>query len=507
MLVTLLRNTGSNIIVFIVKLVIVFIMTPIFIYNLGNYDYGIWEVITTIVGYMGLLDIGIRPATSRFAALYNGKNDLVSLKKLYSTTLFYMACLGGILFLCMLIWAMFFSETLADSGIYEQKYSILLIIIGLQLLSAFPGQIAESFLEGFQKYELKNNIILFNSIVGASILYNLINPENALVLLATVHAFGVSVKYLIYIYLLSKPNLGGLSFDSKYISFETFKEIVTFGLKTFIQGVASRISAASDKLIIATFLGPAMVVFYSIPANLTERITTMRMMLTHAFMPFFSDLYSRNDLDTAREWFFSASRMVFGFICLLVFGVILLGHDFIRIWIGQEYADVGAIVLYLSCIPRLLNASNPFASRYLTALGRHGYLAKAMSIEAVLNISLSIVFVQWLGIYGVVVGTIIATLGIYPFILAYTCKHLNVDVTDYLKDCILPQLLPILAIIMTILLIKQHVYVAGYVELISIAVIGSIAFAVFFTFFSLQKKERTFLYSKIKSITNSKSLK
>lgn len=507
MLAILLRNTGSNVLVFLVKLVVVFVMTPILIRNLGNYDYGIWEIITSIIGYMGFLDIGIKPATSRFTALYNGKNDLLSLKKLYSTTLFYSSCLGITLLLFMFVWAIGYPESLSDSNHHETKYSILLIIIGFQLLATFPGQLAESFLEGFQKYELKNNITIFNTIVGSIVLFIYINSDNALVLLAAINAFGLSVKYLIYIYLLRRTEMGGLFFESKYISLDTFKEITIFGFKTFVQGLATKISASSDKLIIASFLGPAMVLFYSIPSNLTERVANMRMILTHAFMPLFSDLYSRNDMDTAKEWFFTGSRMVFGFVCLLVFGILLLGHDFIRIWIGQEYADIGAVVLYLSCIPRLLAGSNPFANRYLTALGYHGHLAKLMSIEALLNITLSIILVQWWGIYGVVIGTIIAAICIYPFILIYTCQNLKSSVLDYVKDCIQPQLLPILGIITTILYLKQNFYVSGYFELISIALAGSITFAILFTFFSLRKKEREFLYSRAKTIIDSKLLK
>ena len=64
----ILINTGSNVLVVFVKLVITLIMTPVLVHNLGNYDYGIWEIIIAVIGYMGLLDIGMKPAIARFAA-------------------------------------------------------------------------------------------------------------------------------------------------------------------------------------------------------------------------------------------------------------------------------------------------------------------------------------------------------------------------------------------------------------------------------------------------------
>src|SRR5690606_32941345 len=106
-----------------------------------------------------------------------------------------------------------------------QKYTLCLIIIGAHLLISFPGYVAESYLEGFQKYYLKNNITIINSIVGSTLLYLLITPENGLVLLAGINAIGISIKYILFMWLLSRPAFGAIRARWRSYSWARLKEL------------------------------------------------------------------------------------------------------------------------------------------------------------------------------------------------------------------------------------------------------------------------------------------
>ncbi len=162
----LFLNTASNMMTLFLKLAITFIMTPILIKNLGNYDYGIWEMVGAIVGYMGMLDLGIRPAISRFAARFIALNDEASQQKLFATAWFFLLGVGALIFCLLCIWGIFFSASMSPIGEPEQRYTLLLLLIGIQLLISFPAYTAESFMEAYQEYYLKNNITIINSIIG-----------------------------------------------------------------------------------------------------------------------------------------------------------------------------------------------------------------------------------------------------------------------------------------------------------------------------------------------------
>src|SRR5690606_33065671 len=256
-------------------LVITFIMTPIFVSNLGNYDYGLWEMLGAIIGYMGLLDLGIKPAISRFAAKHKAEKDAEELKLLYSSAFIFMGFIGFLIMTFFIMWGVFFPGIIAESSTDTQRYTLLFLILGVQLLITFPAYVAESFFEGFQKYYLKNNITIFNSVLGSIAIYFYITPENGLVLLAGVNAIGYTSKYILLMWLLSRSSYGNISFKLIYFSVDKLREVLSFGAKSFVQGISTRIENATDSLVIGFFLGPAMVPIYSIPANLVSYIRTL----------------------------------------------------------------------------------------------------------------------------------------------------------------------------------------------------------------------------------------
>jgi len=192
------------------------------------------------------------------------------------------------------------------------------------------------FLKDFRNI-FENNITIFNSILGSSILYFTIKPENALVLLAGVNAIGVSIKYLIYMFMLSRSNFGGFKPSLSAATLQSFRETVGFGLKSLIQGVASRVAIGTDTIVISFFLGPAMVPFYAIPSNLISYIRNIGWTLTHAFMPLFSEMHAK-DLQTEMQvLYLNASRWVVALLSPTCVGITLVGGDFIGIWVGQQY--------------------------------------------------------------------------------------------------------------------------------------------------------------------------
>ena len=497
MLKIIIQNTGSNIIVFASKLVITFIMTPVFVRNLGNYDYGIWEVIGSVLGYMGLLDIGIRPTSSRFAAFYKAKKDRESLIGVYSTALLFMFTISLTLFVIMVGCALWKPDILAQQASEDTKYTFVIIVIAFQVLFVFPGGIAESYLEGFQLYQVKNRIILVNSILGSVLIYHLINESNALFILALINTCGLSIKVCIFMYMLSRPGYGEIRFSYAAANIKSLIEILSFGVKSFIQGTAHTIANASNPVILAYILNPAIIIFYSIPANLIGRIITIRMLLAHAFMPLFSQYLAEDKVEEIKKWFLQGSKLITGILLLINFGALFLGLDFIRLWVGAPYAEGGKWILYLLCITNIFVAVNPLFNMYLTGVGKHGYLAKINTITAVFSIALSIILTFQVGILGVVLGTLFPAVVSSIAILRFTCSNIGIPVGQFLRNSVYTLLIPIIAFSFVMTLMKALLHIGGYIELITIALIGIATYATCFIKYSLNSTEKSFLYERI----------
>ena len=71
----LVRNTAWNYVGFLVNLASNLLLFPIAIARMGDAATGIWLLIGSIGGYMGLLQLGIAPAVAQFGAMHIARRD------------------------------------------------------------------------------------------------------------------------------------------------------------------------------------------------------------------------------------------------------------------------------------------------------------------------------------------------------------------------------------------------------------------------------------------------
>lgn len=493
----ILANTGSNVLVLLLKMVLTFIMAPILVHSLGNYDYGLWEMIGAVIGYMGMLDLGIKPAIGRYAAQHHARNEAREQQLMFSSAFIFMLLVGLLLSMTFVIWGVYFPHSLAEESTDAERYTLLCLILAAQFIFIFPGYVAESVLEGLQKFNLKNIVTIINSVVGALLIYNFITPENGLVLLAGLNALGLTVKYIVYFIILRNKKLGALRPFGLAPSWIKLKELLQFGAKALVQGIATRLENATDSLVIGAILGPAMVPFYSIPANLVGYIRTLGHTLTQVFMPLFSQLSAQNNQKLIVTTYFQGSKYVISFVLMMSIGAAFLGADFINLWMGPEYAEQAGLLVLILVTFTALPMLNPFASRYLTALNEHAIFAKLTPISAILNVSLSIVLAHKLGIVGVALGSLI-TVGIFiPVYLQRCCNHLGVKKRDYLMASVLPNVVPGIVMSLTLWQVGENYIISSYLDLLLIAFLAGMAFVIMFFAVGINKTERALLKTKV----------
>jgi len=506
MIKRLLINTSSNLLVLTVKLIIVFIMTPVFLQNMGNYDYGIWEIIASVVGYMGILDLGIKPAIIRFTAKYKVENNNSALREIYSSAFAFTLLMGIILCTTLICWGMFFPETLAPDSSSTTKYTLVLTILALQMLMMFPGYVPESLLEGLQQYSVKNNVTIVNSIIGASVLFYFISPNNALYLLALVNAVGLSIKYALYFYLVSRPKYGQLVPTVSYVSLAKIKQLLHFGGKSFIQGLAYQIESATDVLVIGYFLNPALVPLYSIPANLMGHIRNVGFTLTQAFMPKFSQLAAEKNSKATIDFYINASKWTIALILPISILAVIFGPAFISLWLGKEYGENSQLILLLLAIFTMLPFLDPVMERYLTAINKHAILAKLYPISALINLVASILLVNKFGIVGVALGSIIPLCILVPVYLVYSCKQLEITLYHYIKNVLVPLLVPNLVLVFLSFLMTNIYSFESYLSLIFVGLGLIIFYGGALWYLTLNRREKKVLKRKYMNLFYSKRM-
>jgi len=488
-------NISSNMMQLIVNLVVTFIMAPIYLLMMGHHDYGLREMVLALIGYMGLLDLGMQPTVSRFVAMHNASGERHSLLVVYATSMLFMAAVGLLLAVLFWLWALSYPQTLApETGGDIEKYVHYLLIVGANLLFLFPRLVMESYLEGFQRYYFKNIINIISTILFAVLTYNLMTRDNALVLFASLTTVFSLFRLVIFMAILRGPKLG-VYLDLRVFSWVKLKEMLKFGVKSCIQGAAGTVETMSDRLVIGTILGPGSVPLYTIPYTLVSNINNITMTLTHVFMPMFSDLIPRGDQQKIVKIYMVASKLVVGLVVVpMAVGVNLVGGPFIHIWMkgAFEQSTVQVIIALLSvyfAVPKL----NPFAGRYLTAINRHGIFARVGVFSALTNLTLSIMFVMKYGIIGAALGSVFPVFITTPIFLAHACRHLGVTMSHYIQKTLLPPLLPVLVMAGSVFWIRLRWGLHTYTDILIAVFTGALLYAGTFWLSSLDRQERLWL--------------
>jgi len=497
----LVINSGSNVTLDVLRMMIIFIMTPIYVNNLGSYDYGLWEMIAVVTGYMGMLDLGIKPAIVRYTAKYHAEDDVESLVKLVMSTLVFLAVVGLIACLILLVFGTYYVDLLSSAAIVEEKYILVSYLLGVQFLIMFPGYMAESVLEGYQLYVQKNLVTMINTAIGSSLLYFLIEPTNALVLLVFVNVAGISIKYLVYFILIRNILPKEMKYELKNISISRLKNILGFGVKSFVQGVAYQIQNGADKVIIGVTLGPAAVPYYSLPSNLVNIVRTLGFSITNVFMPLFSEMDALKDHDKARTVYVTASKLLVALLMPMCVGLAILGGPFISIWIGKQYGDgADAIVIFL-VLSIALPMLDPFRTKYLTAIGQHGILAKLGTVAALLNVGFSILAVSYWGVVGVALVTAFTASMFAPIYLVKVCGHLGISVVDYVKLSIIPSLLPSVVMGLLVYFFRVNLDVQTWWGISSAVLVGATVYFILAWSFTLRTSEKQLILARLPQLS------
>ena len=202
---------------------------------------------------------------------------------------------------------------MAEQNQETLRYSVFLLVVGLQLFAAFFGTVAESMLEGLQLYYVKNNVTMINSVVGAVITFFFIEKFDALIFLALLNGIGTTSKFVTFFILLKRARGDSLRAPPDTVLWHSSKSR-WYSAPSLRPGPGGISGVDSPTLIIGGILGPAIVVFYSLPAALAKQLRTLIWTLTHAFMPLFSDLHTRGRNDQLPFIYVTASRLVVGLV-------------------------------------------------------------------------------------------------------------------------------------------------------------------------------------------------
>jgi O-antigen/teichoic acid export membrane protein len=487
----LIRNTVFNFGIRFWSIIITFILMPVVIYYIGVEEYGIYLLITAFTGYFSLLDLGIGTSLVKFVAQYHAKDEKEKVNQVLNTAFFIYLYVGIAASVGLFIVGTFFIDYFNLDSELLWKAKIIIYILASGFITSFSMGSFKAVLSGIQRYDILALISFIMSIVGASVTVVVLILGGGIVeLVFYTYCVGMMAPIITVIY--CKKYMPYLEIKTSHRNRAMVKTLFGLSMLILLLYMFSQIIYFTDSLVIGYYLGAALITFYAASRKLFSIPGRAIDAALQAMVPAASELDALEKEKGIQMLFIRVSKYSLALLFLLGLPVMFLSRYILIHWI--EWAGGNFSLYYLVAniliISAFFDLFNTVASKILIGMNRIKLFTGLYGVAAVMNLILSIIFVKWLGLEGVALGTAIPFIVLSPIFLANTFNLLKINWKDFVKNVIISNAPSAFAVC---LLLYSLIFLHVPGSLIEIGVYFVISIAVYFLIFyylSLDEEEK-----------------
>lgn len=388
-----------------------FISRTVFINSLGIEYLGINGLLTNIVAMLSLAEAGI--GVSIMYSLYkpvaeNNQEKINVLMKFYRNVYMVIATIILLLGLSIMPFLEFFVK---DSSV--ENIHLIYVIFLFNTVATYFFVHKNSFLNVCQKGYVVTGIYSISSILSTSlkvgilyytqnyILYLII--EGTLTIITTIILSHIANKMYPF---LKKKVSGKLDKETRAGIMKNTKAIV-------LQNVGSYLVLGTDNIIISSFVSIAAVGLY---ANYNMLIEICRTFINQIFNNVYhsvGNLVANENAEKIYGIYKVYMFLNFWLYSFFTISLYIMLEPFITLWLGSEYLMDKSVLIILIIIFYERGMRNAITTMKTTA-GIFHEDRYAPLVQAAINLIISIILVQYIGIIGVFIGTLVSMLAV-PF--------------------------------------------------------------------------------------------
>jgi len=432
----LYRNTIANYATTILPIVVGFFLMPFIVHHLGQSAFGIWALVIALTGYFGFLDLGFTATVVKEISEYIAKKDREQVNIISSTMLILYCGLGLFALIGFFAIGRFFLATWFNiPENLEDTTRIATYILGIQVGISFPFRLFDGMVQGMQDFRFRAIIVTFTTILRTILILIFLSRGYGLIALVIINFLSAIPRwYGNLIYVLKK--LPYLSIHFSKFHWAHARSLLGFSSQMFILQTCALLILGTDKIIIGIFLPIAAVTMYEVGLKIHNVIRSLTANIQAVVLPAASELDAKSDKEGLQQLMLRGSKYVLIIYFFLAIPAIILGKPFIRWWIGKEFITASSILVVLM-VGQMFNALNFVSGQIFKGIGKLKVYTLVRVASTVLNVGLSIVLLQAVGLVGVALATAIQFVLSDIFLLYYFLTQLEIAKKQYLAKCIL----------------------------------------------------------------------
>lgn len=324
---------------------------PYIVRQLGNDSYGVFTLVTAIIGYFALLDINVTSGSVKFVAEHNILGERKELHEVVT--------LGAVFYLfigltgCLFIYLFSGYLTRQVFSISPDLLPLATKTLEIASLGFLAGQLQvylNSVPQSLQRYDVTARLeVIFGSVVpllAVCVLrmgYGLFEVVVLRILGSTLHSviLLLIIRKLIPDYKIRKPSRA------------VVRRIGSFSGYAYLSRIAAISYANADRLVIGVLIGMSELTFYTVPVTLVNGILGLTFRLGSVLYPVASELGATKDHETLERIYLYSTRYLFYINMLFIMLICMFAYPILYLWIGKDFAEKGqitTIIIAAACL-------------------------------------------------------------------------------------------------------------------------------------------------------------
>lgn len=484
-----------------VKMVVQLLYVPIMLRLLGQSEYGVYQLVASLISYLSLLNFGFGGAYLRFyAQCKHNKEKEAELNGTFLSVFMLFSILALIVGTILTI----NSNTILGSKLSIDELmlaKILMSILVLNMALTFPSSVFTSIITAKEDFIFLRVLELAKNIMNPFLTIGLLligYGSIGIVVATTVLTILGAVVSIWFVFVKIKA-----PFSFKRFNVGLVKEIGAFSFFLFLNSIIDQINWNIDKYLLGRLVGAVAIAIYSIGAQINNIFIQITDMLSSVLAPRVNEIVATEErpMKQLNFLFVKVGRLQSYIVMAVLCGFIVFGKEFIRLWAGDGYEEAYYITLLLIA-PVSVPLCQTLGVDIQRALNKHQYRSVVYTLVAIGNVLISLPLIKRFGATGAAAGTMISLIlgNIIAMNIIYE-KIVGLDIVNFWREILkgIPAIVVPLVVAVTL---KQFMQISSIATLLFEGIFFIVLYVVCLYFLAIKEDERKYIDKLLSSLKN-----
>lgn len=419
----------------VVNAAVSFVYVPILLNVLSTSEYGVYELIGSVIAYLSVMDAGLSTTLSRFyvsTSVSSGKRELenlLAMTKMIYLFLTFVAVAAGI----GLYWAIdpLFGASFTEAELDLARNMMVLVIVNCVVV--LPGNWFLAIINAEERFVFSRVLSIVKYVLQVVVVVAVLRIQSSAMSVLMVQVVINALCILTYAFYVKTR----LRISTKLHRWDwgMVGSLLSFSFFILLNMVFDQVFWKTGQIVLGVVAGASAVAVYGIVCKvITAAYMQVSNGITGVFLPKLTAISARSDNMTEINRLFCRIGRI---QAILVWGVcaafIVLGEEFVFLWAGPDFSEA-----YVSIIILMLGLSIALVQNLgisvLQAKNRMGFRSVLYVVMAVLDIVISIPVSARFGVIGCsVVAAILLFIGTGPIMNVYYYRVLRIDIPGFYR--------------------------------------------------------------------------